>query len=196
MIPINSYTPQPTNAMIPIFKNPMLPPNQNYNLEPIELSPYSEEYKSVAENFYRSVKNKQIVKIAKITNFFLEQRFNQIKDFFFANGLLCKQEAWHGTKNFETYKKIINEGFLIGGVNVNSKNGNAFGNGVNTSLDASVCIQYCEKSEHILLCEVVTGREVNNFNNIDQNSNSFRGNNVLVLFNPSQVIPRFLVKFK
>lgn len=191
----NAFISQATNSIIPVpLAVNFIEPKMNPEL--IELDPAREEYLSVTNNFYSTVKFKQVIKISKINNPVLEQKFNYKKNEFFANGFLCIQEVWHGTKLFETYKKIINNGFLVGGVDVKVNNGSAFGVGINTSLDASVCVPYCGSSKHILLCEAVTGQETNNPDEKDVRFNSFRGKNVLVLYSASQVIPRFLVNFK
>lgn len=156
---------------------------------------YSQEFNEVTQNFYQTIKNVKVKNIYRVINSFLEDRFQSKKQEFFSLGLFCIVNVWHGTDNIETYKKICTNGFLIGGMNVKAKNGSAFGNGINTSLDASVCINYCRKSNHILLSEAVTGNETNDVNEKNPRFNTYRGNNVIIFFDSSQLMPRFLVEF-
>lgn len=176
----------------PELKPVQIPLQRQANFDNLDLN--SEEAKGIINNFATTVKKFNVKKIMKVSNPGLEEIFKAKENDLFDKNFYGKEDVWHGTKTMDIYKKICNEGFLIGGTDVKVANGTVFGRGVNASKEAQVCINYTGKTYHILFCSGVTGNSTENQNDT-QGFDSFRGPNVIVFFDSAQVIPRYLIEF-
>ncbi|GLJ17142.1 hypothetical protein SUGI_0296600 [Cryptomeria japonica] len=98
------------------------------------------------------------------------------------------KEKWvfHGSDK-ESIEKIIGGGFKIGGQGVEVRNGNKYGRGVYTSLDASISITY-SKDGMMLLSSALIGQE-----GIDFKKGGSR--DVLVLHKTKYLLPMYIVHF-
>jgi hypothetical protein len=149
----------------------------------------------VIKNFQITSGKKKVKKIERITNPGLEKDFQLKKKEFFGMNFYGIDEVWHGTDSNDKVKKICDQGFLIGGKDINAANGKYFGEGVNTSKESQVCFNYAKKTKVLILSDGLLGNSTQVQGQKD-GFHSFVGPNVVVFYHPSQVMPRYLVHYK
>jgi hypothetical protein len=95
--------------------------------------------------------------------------------------------AFHGTRS-HNIASIKSHGLLIPGANSNISvvNGSALGVGIYLSLDPNVAVRYCYGDGAMIGCAVVVGKKCI----------TTRAGNVIVSFNPAQVLPFAVVRFR
>jgi hypothetical protein len=144
------------------------------------------EAQQVIEEFKKTITRFEVVKVERVKNIHLKNEFRQLKQNFYRKGFKGKIGVWHGSDSEEKYRRICDDGFLIGGNNTEVRNGDTFGRGVYTCTDAYSCLNYAGESRCLLFCKGLIGGD----------SDTTRTPNIFIFRNSFQVIPRFLVMFR
>lgn len=129
----------------------------------------------------------QVTKVEVIYNESLLKRFQITKELKEKETACEEKWVFHGT-DASAIDKIIAEGFKIGGQGVAIKCGASYGHGVYTAIDPDISVPYSKRSNMMLLSVAILGQGKKDF--------TYGGSeNVLVIKDASQLLPKYVVHF-
>lgn len=129
----------------------------------------------------------QVTKVEFIYNESLLKRFQIMKELKEKDTACEERWVFHGT-DASAVDKIIAEGFKIGGEGVPIKYGAAYGHGVYTAIDPDISVPYSKGSNMMLLSVAILGQKGEDFTH-------GRSEDVLVIKDASQLLPKYVVHF-
>ena len=130
----------------------------------------------------------QVTRVECIYNELLLNRYQIMKELKEKDTACEERWVFHGT-DASAVDKIIEEGFKIGGKGVPIKCGAAYGHGVYTAIDPDISVHYTKGSKMMLLSVAILGRKEKDFTHGGSE-------NVLVIKDASQLLPRYVVHFE
>lgn len=131
----------------------------------------------------------QVTKVEVIINTTLKENYLRKKNEFKTSEVAVTEKfVFHGTDS-QAIDKISTEGFRIGGTEgVSIRTGAVFGRGVYTAVNPDISVLYSRGSQMMLLSLAIPGE-------LNKHYNYGASNNVLVIKETCQLLPRYVVHY-
>lgn len=168
-----------------VCRLPLLP-----SLHDEGLTPQDCHFRMAESQFYRMSQNRKlkVTKVEFVKNLPLEEKFKTKKEEFKALNVTVKQQfVFHGTGS-AAIDKITTEGFKIGGEGVPIRSGAAYGRGVYTAANPDISLHYSGGYNMMLLSTAILGK-------LGKDHAIGGSNDVFVVKNASQLLPRYVVHY-
>lgn len=166
-----------------------------YTIDKSELPLHDDEFKLAFSN-YNISKIKKVMQIEYGEDSNVINQYTQCKNHFQTNGITTREMyVFHGTPYYENIRKIIINGFKVGGQSPDVKivHGAAHGSGVYTSTTPSTPESYSEDTHCLIVAKALCGN-IGTGTSMGSPCDSIRPNtDWLVLKNGYQLLPVYVI---